>query len=367
VVLVVEQATAGLAEHLPVIAALVAAEGSPVSHLATLLREFAVPSIFQLGPSVRGLIPGAVVSVDATKRAVYQGSRWPDIKERVLLRLASRAQRVARDPLREAVLSLHLTDPFSRDFSIKNCRSVHDVIRFIHEMAVRSTFKFGDERNLFRRRAVREIKSKLPLRARLIDLDGSVADGKGLVAPEAIKSAPFQAFWAGLADPRLAWPDRWGRELSGLPADFQEMGLGGTRGTRRRGEANYMIAARDYFNFNARFAYHYAMVDALIGPGDQNNYVHFRFHNGGASNEQRERRARFLERVLRESRFGVDRRGDLLAAWLRRYSQSDSEAALTMLGRLMVCARQLDLLMKSDGDAKLYAERFLAGDYQAFN
>ncbi len=365
-VLVVEQVTPALAEHLPSISALLAAGGSPVGHLATLLREFAVPSIFQIGPSARVLCPGTVVSVDATKRAVYQGSRWPDVRERVLLRLGSRARNVALDPLHAAVLSLHLVDPFARAFDVKHCLSAHDIIRFIHEMAVRSTFKFGDERKRSKRTCARQLESELPLRARLIDLDACTPDGKGKVAPESVRSAPFQAFWKGLADPRLAWPDRWGREVDGLPVDFQEAVLGGARGTRRRGEPNYMIAARDYFNFNARFAYHYAMVDALVGPGGQNNYVHFRFHNGGASNEKRERRALFLERVLRESRFGVDRRGDLVTAWMRRYSQKESETALTMLGRLLVCSRQLDLLMTNEDNAKLYAQYFLGGDYQAF-
>jgi pyruvate,water dikinase len=126
-----------------------------------------------------------------------------------------------------------------------------------------------------------------------------------------------------------------------------------------------MVAA-DYVNLNARMAFHYAMIDAIVGPGGKNNHVHFWFHGGGAADENRARRAHFLELVLRQSRFGVDRRGDLIYAWMRRYPQAESERALELIGRLIVCARQLDMLMKSDASITMYAERFLTGQYQAF-
>ena len=119
-------------------------------------------------------------------------------------------------------------------------------------------------------------------------------------------------------------------------------------------------------NLNARLAYHYAMIDSMVGPGTEHNHVHFRFRGGGAAEENKKRRARFLERVLRESGFGVDRSGDLVAAWFRRYPQKDSENALELLGRLIVCARQLDAVLKSDTTIKLYADFFLNNKFEMF-
>ena len=66
--------------------------------------------------------------------------------------------------------------------------------------------------------------------------------------------------------------------------------------------------------------------------------------------------------MLRESHFGVERRGDLVTAWLRGYSRPESETALALLGRLMACTRQLDLLLKSDAAVTRCAEQFLLGD-----
>jgi len=361
-VVIVNQPRPELAAVLPRIAALLVEEGNPIGHLATLVREFAVPCLFRVGNRVRRLLNQKVVSVDAAGRKIYAGSRWPGIRERVLARIASASQRPHSGPLYELVLALNLTDPDASDFKPSACRSIHDGLRFMHEMAVRTMFKLGDRQ----RRGLR-LATKLPLKLSLIDLDGCLPAQKGSVEPEAVASGPFRALWRGISDPRLSWPDRWQRELRGVPADFREQVLGGTRGPRRAGTANYAIVSRDYLNLNARLAYHYLMLDAIVGPGEKNNHVHFRFRGGGAGDERRARRARFLQHVLRQNGFGVERKGDLVTAWLRRHPQAVSERALEMLGRLLVCARQLDPLMRSDADEKLFTERFLDEDYRVFS
>ena len=151
-----------------------------------------------------------------------------------------------------------------------------------------------------------------------------------------------------------------------MPADFKEAVLGGNKGPRRPADRNYAVVAGDYMNINARFAYHYAMIDAMVGPGSEHNHVHFRFRGGGAGEDNRKRRARFLERVLRKSGFGVDRSGDLVTAWFRRYPREDSERALECLGRLIVCARQLDAVLRTDEAVTRYAAYFLDGEFMMF-
>lgn len=366
-VLVLEQPTPELAPLLSDAAAVVAKEGSPVGHLATLIREFAIPSVFQVGGEIANLRNITVVSIDASRRKIYAGSRWPEMKERVLSRLASAKHHEGSGPLFNLVLSLNLFDPFASNFKPQRCRSVHDVVRFIHEMSVRSMFKFGDEHSGFLNKKTKRLKSKIPLTIYVLALDQTIPAKMKTIEPRFIFSTPFRAFWKGFSDPDLSWPDRWGRAHSGLPKDFQEQVFGGTNGPRRKNDPNYLIFARDYMNFNARYAYHYAMVDSLLGEGDRNNYVQLRFHNGGGSDEKRQRRARFLERVLRESRFGVTRERDLITAWFRNYPYRDTEEALELLGRLLVCSRQLDILMNVDSDVKMFSDHFLAGKYGTFS
>ncbi|MEW5736947.1 MAG: pyruvate, water dikinase, partial [Thermodesulfobacteriota bacterium] len=277
---------------------------------------------------------------------------------RVLSRISAQGVQPRSGPLYDLVTSLTLTDPDDSSFKARNCRSLHDCLRFMHEMAVRTLFRFGDEQNTWISRKAPKLITKLPVSFHLIGLDDCLPSDASKVRPEAIESIPFQALWRGMSDARLPWPNRWQKAMRGMPKDFREAVLGGTRGPRRSGAANYALLARDYLNLNARFAYHYALVDAMIGPGSENNHVHFRLRGGGGSGISRHRRTRFLELVLRDAGFGVDRRGDLITAWLRRYPNEDSVAAMELLGRLIVCARQLDAVLLADSDARRYAEYF---------
>jgi len=365
-VVLVEQPRPEITPLLPHAAALLTARGNPVGHLATLAREFSVPSIFRIGTAAERLAPGSVVSVDATSRKVYEGSRWPGMRERVLARIATGGIPPRAGPLHDLILALNLTDPDARSFKSKHCRSVHDTIRFMHEMSVRSLFTFGDRQKRGWTRKTRRLETDLPMRFHVILLDRPPPSASRSLSPGEIRSTPFLAFWKGFSDDRLPWPERWKEEMKGLPRDFQETVLGGHRGPRRATDANYMMVADDYLNLNARFAYHYTMVDAVVGPGTENNHVYATIRGGGASEANRAHRAVFLERVLRQSHFDVDRRGDVLSAWMRRFPRRDSEAMLERLGRLLVCARQLDSVLTTEALARTYADHFLENRYEKF-
>ena len=236
--MVVNQPSPEFAPILPGIAALVALEGNPVGHLATLAREFALPSIFQLGTAAGRLIPGNVVSVDATSRAIYEGSRWPGMRERVLARIAEGGKPHRSGPLYDLVLALNLTDPDAPVFKAKYCRSIHDVLRFVHEMSIRSMFAFGDEQKKGWKNKRYKFQTNLPMKFYLVSLDRCVVSGGRSIGADEIESIPFKAFWSGFSDERLFWPERWKKGMMGLPRDFQETVLGGHRGPRRATDAN---------------------------------------------------------------------------------------------------------------------------------
>ncbi|MFZ5563083.1 MAG: PEP/pyruvate-binding domain-containing protein, partial [Thermodesulfobacteriota bacterium] len=366
-VVLVEQPRPELASILPKIAALLVMEGNPVGHLATLVREFSVPCIFRVGHHASALAARNVVSVNATRRRVYDGSRWPGIRERVMARIGAGGRRPRQaGPLYDLVLGLNLLDPDAASFKAKSCRSVHDTLRFMHEMSVQAMFGFGDRQRRGPHGKSRKLTAGLPIHFQLIDLDRCIPEELKKVTPNNVDSIPFQALWRGMSDSRLVWSERWERAMRGMPSDFKEAVLGGNKGPRRPSDRNYAIVAGDYINLNARFAYHYAMIDAMVGPGADHNHVHFRFRGGGGRDENRQRRARFLERVLREMGFGVDRSGDLVTAWLRRYPRKDSEEALVRLGRLSVCARQLDAILQTDEAIGRYADYFMAEQFGMF-
>ena len=107
-------------------------------------------------------------------------------------------------------------------------------------------------------------------------------------------------------------------------------------------------------------------MDTYCGRSQNKNYVHFRF-NGGAANEQRrQRRVRFLSIVLTALEFKVQTRGDILTARLDKYDQELLRARLVDLGRLTLCARQLDMLMDDDSRPDFFASAFLANEWDKF-
>jgi pyruvate,water dikinase len=370
VILVVPQATPALGAAIPFLAGVIAERGHPTSHAATLLRELAVPSLFEVTGATERISSGAMIGLDATMREVHLGDPWPDVRQRTAVRLGSRT-RPGRSPIHELVLALNLTDPMSRKFRPEGCRSIHDLVRFIHEKAVTTFFEVGDREARDRLGSSRQLETPVPLNIHVLDIGGALPPPgperrRKKVQPAEIRSVPFQALWRGMSHPEVRWSGRRDISLRGF-ASVMASSLGQEMGSvRRLGEANYLLVAPDYLNLNIKLAYHYALVDALVGPAVENNYVNFRFRGGGAARERRDLRARFLTEVLRRARFAVDCRGDLVTAWLRRYPQSSSEQGLELLGKLTVCSRQLDMLMDSESAVRYFTDRFLAGDYQAF-
>jgi pyruvate,water dikinase len=367
-VVVTDQARIEMSPLVQDMAALVVRGGSPVGHLATLLREYSVPSIFQVGAGIVLLHPHETVSVNASMRRIHRGSRWTGMRSRVLERVEARKRAGApHGRLHDLVLALNLTDPAGSHFRAKRCRSLHDVVRYVHEKAIQAMFRLGDRNSRFWRPTSRKLLSSVPVKIRIISLDGSVRGSRWSCREDDVDSIPFRALFRGMTDPRVSWSTRHFEHLDLMPRDFVEQVLGGTRGPRRKGDSNYAIVGRNYVNLNARLVFHYLMVDALVGPSRETNHVHFRARGGGGSDDNRERRARFMELVLRSMGIVVNRRGDLVTGWLRGETREESEEALVRIGLLMACARQLDMIMTSDSWVPVFVERFIEGDYASFS
>jgi len=113
-VLVTRYTAPWLAPAVPKAVAIVAEQGSPAGHLATIAREFRVPTLVGVENAPALLPQGQEVTVDTHNREFR-------LLRRILKRIAP----------------LYLTDPLlDPNFSPEGCRTVHDVVRFVHEKAV---------------------------------------------------------------------------------------------------------------------------------------------------------------------------------------------------------------------------------------
>jgi len=367
--LIIRQATPALSTVLPFITGLIAEYGNPAGHAATLVREFKVPCVFGMRGITEKVEEGKIIGLDATYGKVFEGNPWPDMEGKSRRQISHPQSQLQSNIFHERILKLNLTDPLSANFNANRCKSIHDIIRFTHEKAVAAMFVFGDQEARRKRYQAKRLLSNIPLNFYILDLEGALPQEtheRENVSPEEIHSIPFQALWRGINDPRVSWAGRTGVSFSGFFSVMTASMYDPRASIRRMGEYNYIIVAPDYINLNARLAYHFTMIDALISDIPEYNYVNFRFRGGGAQADRRNLRARFLAEVLLRSNFRVDQRGDLVTAWIRRYPRESSEKSLSLLGRLMACARQLDMLMENEQSVHHFVQSFLEGNYQAF-
>jgi pyruvate,water dikinase len=368
-ILILDQANPEVATVLPSLAGLISEHGNPGDHAATLTREFGIPGLFGMKGAVSGIQHGQALSLDATRRKVFEGTIWPEVRDRVRAKIRQVRSGEKQSLLHERILALNMVDPLSRSFRADKCQSVHDIIRFSHEMAIAAMFDLGDKAVKQGRQRAFHLECEIPLNLVALDLGSAFPEGsenRKSIRPEEILSTPFQALWRGIKHPGISWAGRRHVSMSGFTSVLTASVTDGQNAIRRLGDSNYMIVTPEYLNLNARLAYHFAMLDAFVSDVPQNNFVNFRFRGGGAGAMRKDLRARFLTEVLLRSNFGVDRRGDLVTSWLRGHSKDESEAALVMLGKLMGCARQLDMLMESESAVTHFVERFFSEDYQAF-
>jgi pyruvate,water dikinase len=242
-------------------------------------------------------------------------------------------------------------------------------VRLCHERGVAALFD-GEAPSGPGSGACRLQGAPVPGGAWVLDVGGGIVrdevDDQGQVEPPQVRSRPFQALWRGMTTPGIAWTGRRHVDLRGFASVVSSSLTESDRAAESLGGGTYFVVGTDYLNFNARMAYHYALIDAVVGEVSESNDVRFRFWGGGAGRPQRDLRARFLAEVLEGAGFTVERRGDLVTARMRRYPAPASEAGLETLGRLMGCARQLDMLLRTESAVADFVEHFVNGRYQEF-
>ncbi len=363
-ILFLRKASPEIIEVFPRISGLVAEWGNLTGHAAALLRESAIPSVFQLAGAFEKLRDGELVSLDAVQPRVYAGELWP--ARNFELPEIERFREGSSDPINSRVLTLHLLDPTAFNFRPAGCKSAHDVLRFCHEKAIEAMFALNDNQVALGLHSAKKLLTPAPVNLHVLDLGGGLAPelaAAGEVTPDQILSRPFQALWRGVTHPGVTWTREIPASLDGL-ASVMATSLTATAGPMRAlGEKSYLLVADEYMNLNSRLAYHFTLVDACVSEVPGNNYISFRFAGGGAARRRRNLRACFIETCLAHYGFQVDRRGDLVNAWYKKAPAVQTEANLDMLGRLMACSCQLDMYMTSHAAVGWYVQQFLAGNY----
>ena len=361
---VVRRPSPEIIEVFPRIAGLIAEWGNVAGHAAALLREFRIPSVFQMTGVFSRLSEGETVSLDAVQAKLYPGTLWPPSRSEAAL--TERYLEKPANPIARSLLSLTLLDPAAVNFRASGCKSAHDILRYCHEKAIEAMFAVNDIELEQGSHHSKVLVSPIPLNVLALDLGGGLAstcrDAKG-VKPGEILSRPFQAFWKGIAHPGVSWTREMPAHISDLASVVATALTPQSNAMRPLGDRSYLLVASEYMNLNSRLAYHYSLVDACLSDIAANNYISFRFEGGGSTRPRRNLRACFIADCLKAYGFHADRRGDLVNAWLRKAPAAETAEKLDILGRLVACSSQLDMYMTSREVMRWYARQFLAGNY----
>jgi pyruvate,water dikinase len=367
-VLVARESSPALAALLPAAAALITEVGGVAGHLAALAREYGLPALLGVPGALGILTPGLEITLDAGNRKVYAGRVGALLNQKVTTQAA--ASRVQALPLGlravQLITRLNLTDPKAPEFRPENCRSFHDLIRFMHEMSFKEMFRLGDEVGRRAGGEARRLDVRLPFDLWIIDLGGGLNAAAGeRPGLDAVESRPAAAFLKGLTDQRVDWKSPRPMTFKGLASVFSGSLLNPPQdaGQRGMGGRAYGILGTDYLNFNCRVGYHFTALDCYCGQRVNDNYVSFRFHGGAATEDRRSLRAVLVERILDSLGFNAERTGDAVNAFLKKRGPDEIERILEELGRLVLFTRQLDMLMEGPHMVEWLAQAFSRGDY----
>jgi pyruvate,water dikinase len=368
-VLVSKYDSSNFVRIMPYVSAIITDVGAPTSHMASLCREFRVPTVVGAGDATRVFEHGQeiTVMVDDNGATVYEGV----IKE--LLRDSGRNS-LKMDELYEYrkrryvlryISMLNLVDPMQDNFSPEGCRTMHDIIRFMHEKAVTElVVNAGRGNEIVKKHAAVKLDLPVPAGIVAIDIGGGldVSEEAGKAAFEQILSVPLRAVTRGMMHPGVWHADAVSLKMGDFLSSMMRM----PDLTADRSEYvgyNVAVISGEYLNLSIRFGYHFTVLDCYCSENARNNHIYFRFIGGATDMIKRSRRVEVISSVLKEFGFTVTTRGDLLIGRLANINRDEMEGVLDQLGRLMAFTRQLDAVLNDDASVERFTRNFIEGRY----
>jgi pyruvate,water dikinase len=340
--------------------------GSVTGHMASVAREFRIPTLVGVGNATRLIPHGEEITLDATQRIVYRGRVEQLLTEKKLLNPMkdSPTYNLMKSVLRR-IAPLSLTDPQKENFSPAGCRTLHDVIRFAHEMSMREMFRIGDDARPEECLAV-PLRAYLPMKILVVDLGSGLRPGRHGSHAELddVISIPFRALLQGMKHDQVDWSRDVGISWGGFASIVAQTAIRDPLAEGRMGAPSYAIIAGHYLNFSSRLGYHFTTIDTFCGPEVNDNYITFYFKGGAADIGRRSRRALMIAQILKQMGFKIEQKGDMVRGEIKKYEESFLTEKLDLLGRLLGSVRLLDMHLADDRQVDWYVAQFLRGNYQ---
>ncbi|MFZ0889954.1 MAG: PEP/pyruvate-binding domain-containing protein [Candidatus Binataceae bacterium] len=342
----------GLVTVMGKVKALVTEVGGVASHMATLAREYQVPTLVGVNRAT-DLPAGQMVTVDATGAAIYAGvhselcsARRPEFELFNDIAIFDLLGRVLAK-----ISPLELLHPSDPNFTIEHCNTLHDITRYAHQRAMEEMF--SQAKNIDQKERIgARLKSDIPLDVNIINID---RDTRGLkerrsITEDEVTSAPMKAFWAGVKE------EGWAGEArsASLGGFMSVLSTHLTTDNEEFLECSFAILSTEYMFLNLHLGYHFTTVEALCTSEPNKNYIRIQHKGGGASLDRRTRRIRLIQDLLSKMGFEHFGKGDFLDSSVSYLDRSIMLRTLSLLGRITMITKQLDIALSNDAIARWY-------------
>ncbi|HSW61796.1 MAG TPA: PEP/pyruvate-binding domain-containing protein [Dissulfurispiraceae bacterium] len=331
--------------------------GSTTGHMASLAREYQVPTILDAETATSTLKQGELVTVDAVNGNVYAGTveelrefanpKEDPFKSTQLFRSLEKALK--------HITPLNLIDPEDPGFRPEACRTLHDITRFCHEMAVRELFNIeyisADDVGS------QKLVAAIPTEIWVLDLGGAIEGTPHHLNIDHVRCLPFLALFKGLTSMR--WPEAKKFDVSGFMGAIAHTATTNEEQLRRAAEKSFAILTNEYMTFAVRLGYHLSTIEAFAGESINDNYIRFFFKGGGAAIDRRLRRVRLIAEILKHMDFNVKTTDDVVEASLMKYKKETIQEKLEIMGKFTVFTKQLDMVMYNDAITNGYIAQFI--------
>ncbi len=354
-VLVTPNSFPGIVTVMSRVNAIITEIGGLANHMATIAREFRVPTLGNI-ENIKHLNNDDEVTVDASKRVVYKGvihklieARKGEVDLFSDLAIFEMLQNIMK-----TISPLNLLHPQALNFRPQNCQTIHDICRYIHQKVIEEMFEKAIQFGGTKKHGFK-LNTEMPMEVRLIYLDQepSVRSKGGYIEKEDLSSSPMIHFWEGIAKegwPSVPLPPKFKRVEGPFVAD------GNIDDMPKFRETSFAILSRDYMICNLHMGYHFTTVEAMCTDEPDSNYIRMQWGEGGAMLEKRVRRINLITDITKSLGFENYGRGDYMDVALAYISESEIKIKLYLLGRLTMMSKQLDMALSNDEIALWYKE-----------
>jgi pyruvate,water dikinase len=368
-VLVAKFDSSNFVRVMPYVSAIITDTGTPTSHMASLCREFRVPTLVNTGDATRLLQHGQEITLKADDdgAVVYDGviKELLNYDDRNSMKMEELFEFRKRRYVLRYISVLNLVDPLIDEFTPEGCKTMHDILRFIHEKSVGELVeraRYGSD--MVKHHMAIKLDLPIPTGIMIVDIGGGLAEGRrsGSAKMEEITSVPLRAIMRGMMHPGVWQAHAVSLRVNDFLSSMMRVPDITTDGKDYAGY-NVAIASGEYMNLSIRFGYHFNMLDCYCSENARNNHVYFRFVGGATDMVKRSRRVELIAAILREYGFNIVTKGDLIIGRLANISRGELEKVLDQLGRLVAYTRQLDAVLNDDASVERFVRNFLEERY----